>query len=301
MSQFYTGEELSNKLTDIIWNAKTELLILSPFIHLDDYCKKVFKNYKHTPELEVVLVFGKNEREAGRSLNKTDLDFFKEFKNITIIYCKDLHAKFYSNEKEALLTSLNLLDKSMESNIEYGIYFTNSLSSLDKLYADAVGYTNQVIKSNPCVYVKRPLYKKEFLGLKKSYITSDVLWDVTEELYQNKRFSEKFYSDFEGEINISKESKPHKENFQESRVQVEKKNIQNGNKQQYKQNSFSQQEYGYCIRTGERIPFDPSRPFSYYSYQIWAQFENWNYPENYCHRTGRPSNGRTSMANPILY
>lgn len=85
MSQFYTGEELSNKLTDIIWNAKTELLILSPFIHLDDYCKKVFKNYKHTPELEVVLVFGKNEREAGRSLNKTDLDFFKEFKNITII------------------------------------------------------------------------------------------------------------------------------------------------------------------------------------------------------------------------
>lgn len=301
MPQFYTGEELSNKLTDIIWNAKTELLILSPFIHLDDYCKKVFKNYKHAPELEVVLVFGKNEREAGRSLNKTDLDFFKEFKNITIIYCKDLHAKFYSNEKEGLLTSLNLLDKSMESNIEYGIYFTNSLSPLDKLYADTVEYTNEVIKSNPCVYVKRPLYKKEFLGLKKSYITSDVLWDVTEELYQNKRFSEKFYSDFEGEINISKESKPHKENFQESRAHVEKKNIQNDNNQHYKQNSFSQQEYGYCIRTGERIPFDPSRPFSYYAYQSWVQFENWNYPENYCHRTGKTSYGKTSMANPILY
>lgn len=123
---------------------------------------------------------------------------------------------------------------------------------------------------------------------------------MTEELYQNKRFSEKFYSDFEGEINISKESKPHKENFQESRTQVEKKYIENDNNLQYKQNRFSQQEYGYCIRTGERIPFDPSRPFSYYSYQTWAQFENWNYPENYCHRTGRPSNGKTSMASPIL-
>jgi hypothetical protein len=59
MPQFYTGKELANKLTDIIWNAKKELLILSPFIHLDDYCKEVFKNYKHDPELEVVLVFGK--------------------------------------------------------------------------------------------------------------------------------------------------------------------------------------------------------------------------------------------------
>jgi hypothetical protein len=302
MPQFYTGDELSNKLTDIIWNAKTELLILSPFIHLDNYCKEVFKNYKHDPDLEVVLVFGKNEREAGRSLNKADLDFFKEFKNITIIYCKNLHAKFYSNEKEALLTSLNLLDKSMETNIEYGIYFTNSLSPLDKLYADTVGYTNEVIMSNPCIYVKRPLYKKEYLGLKKTYIASEVIWDVTTELYQNKRFTEKFYSDFKGEINISKESKPQKGNFQESGKEDNKKYFKKDyNESSYNQTEFRYQENGYCIRTGERIPFDPSRPFSYGAYQTWAIYSNWHFSENYCHRTGRQSNGRTSMANPVLY
>ena len=297
MPQFYTGEALADKLYDIIWNAKKELLILSPFIHLDDYCKEVFKNYKHDPELEVVLVFGKNEREAGKSLNKNDLDFFKGFKNITIIYCKDLHAKFYSNEKEGLLTSLNLLDKCMENNIEYGIYFTNSLSPIDKLYSEAVGYTNEVIMTSPCVYVKRPHYKKEFLGLKKTYLSSEVLWDVTDELYQNRKYTKKLYSDFKGEINITKELKPNREEFNNT-VNETKKEY---NRPREHDNSNSHhQEYGYCIRTGARIPFDIKRPFSYEAYQTWAIFENWNYRENYCHKTGKESNGRTSMANPIL-
>lgn len=49
MAQFYTGEALADKLTDIIWNAKKELLILSPFIHLDDYCKEVRRMRRAIP------------------------------------------------------------------------------------------------------------------------------------------------------------------------------------------------------------------------------------------------------------
>nr|WP_315173936.1 hypothetical protein [uncultured Flavobacterium sp.] len=297
MTQFYTGEALADKLYDIIWNAKKELLILSPFIHLDDYCKEVFKNYKHDPELEVVLVFGKNEREAGKSLNKNDLDFFKEFKNITIIYCKNLHAKFYSNEKEGLLTSLNLLDKCMVNNIEYGIHFTNSLSPIDKLYTQTNEYTNEVITTSPCVYVKRPNYKKELFGLKKTYLSSEVLWDVTDELYQNRKFPEKLYDDFKGEINISKQVKPNREEFQNN-VSEYKKELSRPTV--FDNSNSNQKEYGYCIRTGIKIPFDPQRPFCLEAYRSWATFENWNYRENYCHKTGRESNGRTSMANPVL-
>lgn len=277
MIQFYTGDELS------------------PFIHLDDYCREVFKNYKHDPELEVVLVFGKNEREAGKSLNKNDLDFFKEFHNITIIYCKDLHAKFYSNEKEGLLTSLNLLDKCMVKNIEYGIYFTNSFNPIEKLYEETVGYTNEVIKTNPCVYVKRPNFKKELFGLKKSFLSSEVLWDITEELYQNRRFVEKFYSDFKGELTFSKETKPNRSEFKNS-----SNNYSELPKKSYKNEGFNDIEFGFCIRTGRKIPFDISRPLSYSAYQTWAMFKDYNFQENYCHKTGRESNGRTSMANPIL-
>ena len=61
-----------------------------------------------------------------------------------------------------------------------------------------------------------------------------------------------------------------------------------------------QQEKGYCIRTGVEIPFDVKRPFCYQAFQTWAQFSNENYPENFCHKTGQPSNGKTSCKQPVL-
>lgn len=316
MAEFLTDKELDEKLTDIIWNAKKELIILSPFIRLDDYCKNVvFKKLKNNPELEIIIVFGKNEGETQRSLTPADLDIFKEYCNITIIYCNNLHAKYYANEDEALLTSLNLLGKSMTENVEYGIYFQNSKLTLDKLYADSISYTNQVILENPCVYIKRPVYKKTNLGLTKKYVESKVLYDVTDALYRNRDFVKKFYADFEYDI-LDTDVKPTREEYvPENKTNTSQQSYKSN---RYKQSEFVEEEkelqkysnsrnnrnqhedYGYCIRTGVQIPFDPQRPFCLEAYRSWATFENWNYRENYCHKTGRESNGRTSMAKPVL-
>ncbi len=57
---------------------------------------------------------------------------------------------------------------------------------------------------------------------------------------------------------------------------------------------------GFCIRTGEKIPFNEQRPYSEKAYKSWAQYKNPNYKEKFCHKTGAPSNGKTSMANPVL-
>jgi hypothetical protein len=290
MADFFTGKALDEKLTDIIWKANKELIILSPFIRLDEYCKKIFSKLKNSPELEIIIVFGKNEGETQRSLNQDDLEFFKDFENIVIIYCNNLHAKYYSNENEALLTSLNLLGKSMTGNVEYGISFPNSKLTIDKLYTDSMNSTNEVIKSNPCVFVKRPLYKKTNLGLSKKHLGHVILFDQTNALYRNRNFEQKFYNDFEYEL-FQTDVKPTREEFQTV-------NEPKARNQNYSRNNS--QELGYCIRTGVRIPFDPSRPFSYEAYQSWVIFENWDYPEKYCHKTGKYSNGRTSMANPIL-
>jgi len=290
MADFFTGKALDEKLTDIIWKANKELIILSPFIRLDEYSKKIFSKLKNSPELEIILVFGKNEGETHRSLNQDDLEFFKDFENIVIIYCSNLHAKYYSNENEALLTSLNLLGKSMTGNIEYGISFSTSKLTIDKLYSDSINSTNEVIKSNPCVFVKRPLYKKTNLGLSKKHLGHMVLFDQTNALYRNRNFEQKFYNDFEYEL-FQTDAKPTREEFHSV-------NEPKGRTQNYNKNNNS--DLGYCIRTGNRIPFDPTRPFSYEAYQSWAIFENWDYPEKYCHKTGKFSNGKTSMANPVL-
>ncbi len=57
---------------------------------------------------------------------------------------------------------------------------------------------------------------------------------------------------------------------------------------------------GYCIRTGEPIPFNVEKPLSYPAFQVWSQFGDPDYPEKYCHFSGEPSHGDTCVARPIL-
>lgn len=295
MAEFVTNKELDEKLTDIIWNARKELVILSPFIRLDDYCKKVvFKKLKNNPELEIILVFGKNDEETQRSLSPSDLEIFKEFSNVTIIYCKNLHAKYYANENEALLTSLNLLGKSMTQNVEYGIYFQNSkFISLEKLYIDSLSYTYNVIQENPCVFIKRPLFKKAKLSFTKKYINSEILYDKTDELYRNVDFEKRYYKDFANEL-LEPTIKPSREEF------IPLKDVESKQRSQYFKNKSDANQFGFCIRTGVKIPFNPEKPYSLVAYRTWKHYANSEYRENYCHKTGEKSNGETSMSRPIL-
>ena len=49
------------------------------------------------------------------------------------------------------------------------------------------------------------------------------------------------------------------------------------------------------------IPFDVEKPMSYEAYKVWSQYGgNRDYPEKFCHFSGEPSNGETSVSKPIL-
>lgn len=57
---------------------------------------------------------------------------------------------------------------------------------------------------------------------------------------------------------------------------------------------------GYCIRTGVEIPFNVDKPLSYDAYKKWSEYSDPDYPEKFCHFSGEPSNGETSVGKPIL-
>ncbi len=57
---------------------------------------------------------------------------------------------------------------------------------------------------------------------------------------------------------------------------------------------------GYCIRTGVEIPFNIEKPLSYDAYKKWSEYSDPDYPEKFCHFSGEPSNGETSVFRPIL-
>lgn len=281
MSKFLTGKSLEEKLTDIIWNAKKYVVVISPFIKLDDHVRSIFNKIKATHEIHLVLIFGKNEGYKQKSLREEDFAYFREFKNISILYHKDLHAKHYCNEKEGLITSLNLYDYSMINNIEYGVYFSkNLLNPTEKLFDETERFTDDLIlEKSHVVYLKKPQYKKKMFGLAKSFQNTTVLFDVSDDFFKEHDYEIKTLSEFDYE-NLSDVDKVY-------------------NKKPKRENEI-EPKFGFCIRTGEQIPYNPERPFSYYAYKTWQQFENYDYEENYCHRTGKESYGKTSMNNPIL-
>jgi hypothetical protein len=305
MSKFLTGDELESKLTDIIWNAKKHIIIISPFIKLDDHIKKILEKVESSHEISVFIVFGKNEEYKHKSFNEADLSFFKSFKNITILYNKNLHAKHYCNENEGLITSLNLYGYSMVNNIEYGVHFSKTLlNPMDKLFEETENFTyDLVFKQSDVIFLKKPQYSTKFLGLKKVYQQSKIIFDVSEAVFGGNAYPTKYLNEFDLELETSIEKK-YAEKPERERV-LEKVKVKKEYKVQQKVYEPQQKEYnnshtGYCIRTGEEIPFNPERPFSYYAYKTWSQFENYDFPENFCHKSGKRTEGRTSMARPVL-
>jgi hypothetical protein len=75
-------------------------VIVSPYIKLDDYFKKLFDKHANNPKLNLIIVFGKNQNDVKKSMSKDDFDYFKKFLNVSVIYVPTLHAKYYGNESK---------------------------------------------------------------------------------------------------------------------------------------------------------------------------------------------------------
>ena len=291
MSKFITGENLTEAIYDIIWNAEKELLIVSPFIKLDSYFKDMFDNHILNPKVHIMIVLRKNERELNKSLSKSDFDYFKRFLNISIIYVSNLHAKYYGNEFKGVITSLNLYDYSFKNNIEYGVYFEKNIISNFKTDADDSAWETsfKMAHEGEVIFIKRPVYEKKFLSsiFGKNYVQSNILYDTTEQFYYRNNNSQQNHisrlNDFDEIIILGATSN--------DKIRPERKE---------KDVTIKHQQKGYCIRTGEQIPFDINMPYSSRAYRTWLSFNNEYYKEAYCHKTGKESFGKTSMRSLIL-
>lgn len=200
MAKFITGEGLTEAIYDIIFEAKKELLIVSPYIKLDDYFKKeVFKHQIKNDELHLLIAFGKNENNPQKSFKKEDFEYFKAFRNVSIVYIPNLHAKYYGNESKGLITSINLYDYSFKNNIEFGVLSEASLLGLNKLDIESWEVCKEILKNNCAVFIKRPVYKKK-LVFGKDYKDSEVLLDLTGDLLLGKKIEQVSYLDFEEEL-----------------------------------------------------------------------------------------------------
>ena len=258
MAKFLNHKALKQEIFDLFENAEVRLTLVSPFIKLHPKLKKILDKKKNDPDFFIEILYGKNLEKVEKSMNKHDLAYFKDFRNIEIRYNEHLHAKYYANEKSSIVTSLNLYEYSINNNIESGVLFESGLLSRDrKNDTEAFEYFQHIIDQSEVVYNKDIKEEKVFFGLFTKDGGSEVLEDNTKEYY--------------------KTAKP-----------------------KSKAKSTTKSKQGYCIRTGDKIPFNPSKPYSKKSIASWNRYKDENYREKYCHYSGEKSNGKTSMKKPIL-
>jgi len=270
MAKFLKGNELNAELEKIFETAENQIILISPYIKLHDRYKSTLLTKKDNPRLEITILFGKNEDNLSKSMKQTDFDFFKQFPNIEILYEKRLHAKYYANETKALLTSMNLYGFSQNNNIEAGVLmessFKGSFTGENEMDNASWEYFKIVLEQAELLFEKKPIFEKKNLLSSKKYIKSEISVDKLSDFFSNNEYK-KIYRKKE-----KKENKTHN---------IEKK-------------------IGYCIRTGVEIPFNIEKPMSYEAYKMWSKYKDPDYPEKYCHFSGEPSNGETSVSKPIL-
>jgi hypothetical protein len=249
---------------------------------LHDRIRDELKKKKSEDRLKIVIVFGKNEDDKHKSLSVDDLNFFKEFPNIEICYEKNLHAKYYASDQTSLITSMNLHQFSQNNNIEVGIQmFPKGVIGLvaDVIKSggtdcdgDSMEYFDGVIKNSEKLFVKTPQYDSGIFS--KTYTGSTIGLDKLDHFFQQPESdytSARSYS-----LNQYSKNKP------------------------FVTNSVEASKPGFCIRTGVQIPFNPSRPLSNEAYKSWSRYSDPNYAEKFCHFSGEPSNGETSVGKPIM-
>ena len=140
VAKFLIRRGIVKALDRIIEEAETELILISAFIKPNDDTKSVLEKAKAK---SIHVVYGKKELKRSEQAFFSSLGVYPTFR-------KELHAKCYLNENEALITSMNLYEFSQENNDEMGILISKDNEEdrqlYDAIYDQAVRWKNTSTK-----------------------------------------------------------------------------------------------------------------------------------------------------------
>jgi len=137
MAKFLNTSATNYFLEELIKDAKDRLILISPFLKLNDRIKELLAD-KNRLKIDVRIVYGKSE------LQPEEINWLKELTYIRTSFCKNLHAKCYLNEELCIVTSLNLYEFSQVNNNEMGVLISRATDP--DLYRDAYEEAQRLIR-----------------------------------------------------------------------------------------------------------------------------------------------------------
>lgn len=114
MAKFLNTSATNFFLEELIKNAKERLILISPYLRLNDRIKELLED-KDRLKIDIRIVYGKSD------LHPEEIKWIQKLDYVRLSFCKNLHAKCYLNESECIISSLNLYEFSQVNNNEMGI------------------------------------------------------------------------------------------------------------------------------------------------------------------------------------
>jgi len=152
MAKFLNTSATNYFLEELIKDAKDRLILISPFLKLNDRMKELLAD-KNRLKIDVRIVYGKSE------LQPEEINWLKELTYIRTSFCKNLHAKCYLNEELCIITSLNLYEFSQVNNNEMGVLIRRADDT--DLYKDAYEEAQRIIRISDEVRISLELVANE--------------------------------------------------------------------------------------------------------------------------------------------
>ena len=117
--RIFADNEVTAQVLNVIDSAEQAIALVSPYVDRVGHVEQALLKAQQRG-IDVLVVVRKDGETIGGRSSGDALAWFKEH-NIRFLSVPNLHAKFYINEREALVSSMNLLRSSWSSSLELGI------------------------------------------------------------------------------------------------------------------------------------------------------------------------------------
>lgn len=111
---------ISEAIEDIMIDARNGVIIICPYLKISCRIKRLLSSASDRG-IKFLVIYGKD-----REMREDTRSFLESLDPMMILFLKDLHAKLYMNERQALVTSMNLHEYSQIHNEELGVLFDST-------------------------------------------------------------------------------------------------------------------------------------------------------------------------------
>jgi phosphatidylserine/phosphatidylglycerophosphate/cardiolipin synthase-like enzyme len=181
MAEFLDTQGVSYYLKKLINNANDKLYLISPYLQLNNQLKISLED-RHKFQIDIIVIYGKVS-----DINPDDSNWLQSMPGIKLLFHKDLHAKCYFNEKEAIITSMNLYMFSQQNNVEMGIYISKEKD--EELYKQIATEVDRVKRGSEHRTISVQKVETKKTEVPKEKATEKIAESIKENLSGVKFFS----------------------------------------------------------------------------------------------------------------